>query len=165
MAIPDFVLALRRRVGTDLLFLPGVTAVVLNARGEVLLGRRTDNGQWALISGILEPGEQPALGLVREVEEETGVVAEVVGLSSVWVMPEVRYVNGDRAQYLDLCFVCRHAGGRARVNDDESTEVGWFPLADRPRLSASSEVKLARATAYDGTTWFESPPGAPGEGP
>ena len=154
--MPEHVAHLRAAVGPDLLFLPGVTAVVLNDAGEVLLGRRADNGQWALVSGILEPGEQPAVGLLREVEEETAVRASIEGLSSVWVMPEMRYPNGDRAQYLDLCFRCRHVGGVARVNDDESLEVGWFPPDRLPEgLSRTSRRRLELALAFSGETWFE----------
>ena len=72
MPTPDFILRLREKIGHDLLWLPGVTAVVLDDRNRVLLGRRADNGRWTLITGILEPGEQPAVGVVREVLEETG---------------------------------------------------------------------------------------------
>jgi 8-oxo-dGTP pyrophosphatase MutT (NUDIX family)/ribosomal protein S18 acetylase RimI-like enzyme len=156
MPIPDYVAALRSAVGQDLLLLPGVTGVVVNAAGEVLLALRSDNGQWALISGILEPGEQPAEALVREIEEETGVRASLVGLASAWLMPVVEYPNGDIAQYLDLCFLCRHEAGEPGVGDDESLEVGWFsPDALPDGLSASARHKLERALAFDGTTWFE----------
>jgi 8-oxo-dGTP pyrophosphatase MutT (NUDIX family)/ribosomal protein S18 acetylase RimI-like enzyme len=156
MPIPDYVAALRSAVGQDLLLLPGVTGVVVNAAGEVLLALRSDNGQWALISGILEPGEQPAEALVREIEDETGVRASLVGLASAWLMPVVEYPNGDIAQYLDLCFLCRHEAGEPGVGDDESLEVGWFsPDALPDGLSASARHKLERALAFDGTTWFE----------
>lgn len=155
MPTPDFVLTLRERMGHELLWMPGVTAVVRNEAGEVLLVRRADNGQWSLVSGILEPGEQPAVGLVREIEEETGVVAEVGGLAGVWTQPEVTYPNGDRAQYLDLCFLATHVSGEARVNDDESTQVGWFALDALPEgLAESSRRKLASALAFDGRSQF-----------
>ena len=100
---------------------------------------------------------------MREIEEETGVQAGLVGLASAWVMPVVEYPNGDTAQYLDLCFLCRHVSGEPRVGDDESLEVGWFaPDALPDSLSESSRHKLERALAFDGTTWFESavPPAA-----
>jgi ADP-ribose pyrophosphatase YjhB (NUDIX family)/GNAT superfamily N-acetyltransferase len=155
MPIPEFVQVLRSHVGTDLLWMPGVSAVVRNARGEVLLVRRSDNGQWALVSGILEPGEQPAVGLAREIEEETGVVAEVEALTGVWTLPEVTYPNGDRAQYLDLCFLARHVSGEARVNDDESLEVGWFAAEELPDMPDRSRTRLERALAHDGSVWFE----------
>lgn len=154
MPIPPFILELRRDVGHALLWLTGVTGVVLDADGRVLLVRRADTGEWGLTSGILEPGEQPAPAVVREVEEETGVVAAVEGLASVWTMPPMRYPNGDRSQYLDLCFRCRYVEGEARVGDDESVEVGWFPVDGLPELPAGVRARLERALAFDGRTWF-----------
>ena len=167
MPTPDFILALREKVGTDLLWLTGVSAVVRNDRGEVLLGRRVDTGRWALVSGILEPGEQPAAALAREVEEETGVVARIEALVSVETMPEQGYPNGDRAQYLDLCFLARHVSGEARVNDDESLEVGWFAVDALPEpLAETSHRRLERALAHEGRTWFAActPPEAAARG-
>lgn len=156
MPTPDFVLDLRQRIGHDPLWLPGVTAVVRNDADEVLLVRRSDFGHWALVSGILEPGEQPAAGLLREIEEETGVVAQVEALAAVWSMPEVTYPNGDRAQYLDLCFLARHVAGEARVNDDESVAVGWFAPHRLPAdLNERSRFRLERALAYEGSAWFD----------
>lgn len=155
MPTPDFILALRERVGTHPLFLTGVSAVVRNSQGEVLLARRVDNGQWALVSGILEPGEQPAEGLRREIEEETGVVATIDDLTGVWTLPPQEYPNGDRAQYLDLCFTATYVSGQARVNDDESLDVGWFAPDDLPEMMERSRVRLERALAFRGHAWFE----------
>src|SRR5688572_26698157 len=85
MPTPDFVLELRRSVGQAELWMPGVTAVV--RRGdEVLLVLRADNGEWAPVGGIVEPGEEPAVCAAREVLEETGVVARVDRLASTSVM-------------------------------------------------------------------------------
>ena len=134
MPTPQFILDLRARVGHDMLWLPGVTAVVFDDDGRVLLVKRADNGRWALVTGILEPGEQPAVGALREVLEETAVVAEAERLLSVTALPLVEYFNGDRTRYLDVAFRCRAVGGEARVNDDESVDVGWFTLDSLPDL-------------------------------
>jgi len=72
MPIPDFVLELRELVGTRQLWLPAVTAVV-RRDDEVLLTRRADNGQWAPVTGIVDPGEEPGVAARREAREETGV--------------------------------------------------------------------------------------------
>jgi ADP-ribose pyrophosphatase YjhB (NUDIX family) len=147
--IPEFVLHLRDQVGTGLLWLPGVSAVVLDDQDRVLLGRRADNGRWAVVSGILEPGEEPAPAAAREALEETGVEVEVLALTAVSVGAPVTYPNGDRAQYLDLCFWCRPVGGEAHVADDESTDVGWFaPDALPEPLNPSSVQRLERTHAY-----------------
>lgn len=163
MPVPEFVRRLRERVGTDLLWLPGVSAVVVDDDGRVLLGRRADNGSWAVISGILEPGEQPAVAIAREVLEETGVTVEVEGLAAVDAEEGVvAYPNGDRAQYLDLTFACRALHGDAHVADDESTAVGWFALDALPdALNASSRRRIERALAYrrapHAGPWFARP--------
>ncbi|TCC29279.1 NUDIX hydrolase [Kribbella sindirgiensis] len=135
MPTPKFVLDLRAKIGHDLLWLSGLTAVVLNDADEVLLVRRADNGRWSLVAGILEPGEQPAVGLVREIQEETAVEAVVERLVSVESLPPGSYPNGDQVQFLDLCFRCHPVRGEPRVNDDESLDVRWWPLDDLPDLT------------------------------
>lgn len=154
MATPDFILEIRATAGQQLLLLPGVTAVVFDDRGRVLLGRRSDNGQWALISGISEPGEQPAATAEREVYEETAVhcVAERVVLTQA--LKPIQYPNGDRCQFLDTTFRCRATGGEARVNDDESLAVDWFPVDALPPLGEHSTFRIKQALA-EGPTWFE----------
>jgi 8-oxo-dGTP pyrophosphatase MutT (NUDIX family) len=149
MATPEFILELRKKVGHDLLWLTGITAVVLDDDERVLLVRRTDTGRWSLPAGILEPGEQPALGLLREIEEETGVESEIVRLVSLETLPPSSYPNGDQVQFLDLCFRCRPIRGEARVNDDESLEVAWYSLEDLPELTDRELVYLANAREAD----------------
>jgi ADP-ribose pyrophosphatase YjhB (NUDIX family) len=113
--------------------MPGVTAVVRRGE-EVLLVRRSDNGEWAPVTGIVDPGEEPAVCAAREVLEETGVVVSVDRLASTSVMRDVVHVNGDRAAYLDQCFACTWLTGEARVGDDESAAVRWWPIHDLPPM-------------------------------
>lgn len=157
MSTPRFIVELRSKIGHDLLWLPGVTAVVLDDAGRVLLGKRSDNGWWTLIGGLLEPGEQPAAGLLREVYEETAVVAEVVHLVSVTSLEPVLFPNGDQAQFLELAFLCRHVSGEARVNDEESVAVGWFALEDLPPLPSPQLSLLQLALRSDGKPQFMRP--------
>lgn len=156
MATPDFVLSLRERIGHDLLWLPGVTAVVLDRTARrVLLVRRSDNGAWAPITGITDPDEQPAQCAVREAREETGVDIAVERLVSVTTEPETVHVNGDRAQYLDITFRCRHVAGHPHVADDESTDVAWFETRNLPPLQAAHRHRIERALEVSAEPWFE----------
>ncbi|WP_020388832.1 NUDIX hydrolase [Kribbella catacumbae] len=141
MTTPKFILTLREKIGHDLLWLTGITGVVLDTEERVLLVRRTDNGRWSLPAGILEPGEQPAIAMIREIQEETAVEAEIDRLVSIDALPPGSYPNGDQVQFLDLCFRCHPLRGEARVNDDESLAVGWFPLAALPEGLASRELE------------------------
>jgi len=134
--VPEFILRLRRGVGHDRLLLTGVTAVVVrDSRGttpQVLYGRRSDNGLWALPSGIVEPGEQPATTVAREVYEELRVEVEPERLALVSADPDITYPNGDVCQYVSLTFRCRYLGGDAAIGDDETLEVAWRPADDPP---------------------------------
>ncbi|MEU5305184.1 NUDIX hydrolase [Streptomyces noursei] len=153
MAIPDFIRDLRADIGTKLLWLPGVSAVVLDDAGRVLLSKRVDTGDWSVIGGIPEPGEQPAETAVREVYEETAVRVVPEGVVLVEAMSPTRYPNGDMCQFLDVTLRCRAVGGEARVNDDESLEVGWFAMDALPELDDYALVRIEKALDA-GPTWF-----------
>jgi 8-oxo-dGTP pyrophosphatase MutT (NUDIX family) len=158
MAIPEFILALRSRIGTDLLWLPGVSAVVVNGDGQLLLARRADNGLWAVVSGILEPGEEPAAAALRETLEETGAEVEVVRVSSVDVTDPVTYPNGDVCQFVDICFLCRYLSGELHPADGENTEVAWFAPGNLPTdMTASSRTRIAAALSGSAEAHFTRP--------
>lgn len=55
--------------------------------GRVLLCELTYKSEWDLPGGVVEPGESPALGLVRELREELGVDVGVRGLRTVNWLP------------------------------------------------------------------------------
>jgi predicted RNase H-like nuclease/ADP-ribose pyrophosphatase YjhB (NUDIX family) len=164
--VPDFIVAIREKIGTDPLWLPGVTAVV--RRGDqVLLVRRADNGHWTPVTGIPEPGEEPAVAAAREALEEAGVRIRVDRLASTAVHGEIVHANGDRATYLDLTFACTWLEGEAHVADDESSDVRWWPVTGLPPMSevmvaridaALSGEREARFAAPDGQDGLEPPP-------
>jgi 8-oxo-dGTP pyrophosphatase MutT (NUDIX family) len=144
VAIPEFVLALREKIGTVPLWLSGVTAVVLKD-DQLLLVQRADNGAWTPVTGIIDPGEQPADAGVREVEEEAGVRVVPERLASVGVTDMVVYPNGDRSQYLDLTFLMRWTSGDPYPADGENTRAEWFPLDALPAMSAEMTGRIEAA--------------------
>ncbi|WP_129338359.1 NUDIX hydrolase [Cellulomonas endophytica] len=158
MPIPDFIVDLRRRVGHDLLWLSGVTAVVRReheGRTQVLLVRRADDGRWTPVTGIIDPGEQPAAAAEREVLEEADVVAVAERLTRVHTLPPMTYDNGDRAQYLDLTFALRWVSGEPHPADGENSAAGWFDLEDLPPLDDEMTARLAAGLAAGPAATFE----------
>lgn len=155
MPVPQFILDLRTRIGHDPLWLPGLSAVVFREDGQILLGQRSDTGKWAVISGIPEPGEEPAGAIEREILEETGVQAQVRTLASVRTTPPIIHANGDRAQYLNLNFIADYRRGHAHVGDDESLEVGWFHPEKLPEPMTASAVERIQ----DAITYLDDPAG------
>lgn len=174
MATPDFVLALREKIGTAPLWLSGVTAVVLrqqrgvaDAAGdagdggaaasgtEVLLVRRADNGAWTPVTGIIDPGEEPADAAAREVLEEAAVVATVERLAWVQAVPERTYGNGDRAAYIDFVFRCSWVSGEPYPADGENTEAAWFALDALPEMSANMLARVHETLSERGEARFQ----------
>lgn len=153
MPTPDFVLELRRHVGTMPLALSGVTAVIVRD-DRVLLGRRSDTGALTPITGIIDPGEEPADAAVREAEEEAAVVIRVDSLVWVHQIPRVTYANGDQSDYLDLVFRCSWISGEPYPADGEMTDVGWYPL-DAPELVGDMRERVEAAVAITGSARFE----------
>ena len=77
MPASDYILRLREKIGHDLIMMPSTVAIIRNEQDEVLLQRRSDDSSWALPGGALDPGEEVAACVIREVLEETALEAHV----------------------------------------------------------------------------------------
>lgn len=136
MATPDFILELRKHIGHDPLWLIGATAICLRdtpTGREVLLEKRTDDANWSLISGIVEPGEHPKDTLRREALEEVGARLEIGRMLWCLVSGLKSYSNGDQVRYLDHGYLGRVVGGELAADGEETSEVAWFPVSELPR--------------------------------
>ncbi|MFZ3290977.1 MAG: NUDIX domain-containing protein [Mycobacterium sp.] len=146
MPIPEFIVELRRHIGHAPVWLPAVSAVVIRDQ-QVLLVQRSDNQAWTPVTGIVEPGENPADCAVREVFEETGIHVVPRRLAWVHVTDPMVYANGDHAQYLDHIFRMDWVDGEPFPADDESLDAGWCDLAELPRMSADMHQRIKHAEA------------------
>lgn len=159
MATPEFILRLREKIGNDELWLSGVTAVVVRGEGpdrEVLLVRRSDSGAWTSVTGIIDPGEPPAVAAEREVLEEASVVAVAERLARVHVEDRVIvYENGDRSRYLDLTFRCRYVSGEPFPADGENTEAAFFRLDALPELREEQRERIGVALSDEAAARFQ----------
>lgn len=100
-----------------------IGAVVGNDAGEILLVQRADSGVWLYPTGWADIGYSPAEVAVKEVEEETGILCEVVGL--IGVLDGLRR-GFTRIPLYSLVFHCRAVGGELRAHPLETADVGWF---------------------------------------
>src|SRR5262245_56432309 len=157
MPISAFLKKLREKVGHDLLLMPSVTAIVFNDRDEVLLQKNADTGDWRLIGGVMDPGEQPAHCAVREVKEEAGIDVKAERIVGVHTRPTVTYPNGDRVLYVSTSFLCRARPGDPSICDDESLEMRYFPINELPELLAIDRKLIALARSTDQRADFDSP--------
>ena len=154
MPISPHIAALRAKVGTDRLVAVGVSAVVLDDAGHVLLVRDATHGDWMPVGGMVEPGEEPAAAAVREVFEEAGVRCAAEHLVGVYDGPDVTYANGDRVSYLTVAFRCRAVDATLHPDGEEVTDARFFPPDQLPALRPDHARNVAHALARQPAAFF-----------
>jgi ADP-ribose pyrophosphatase YjhB (NUDIX family) len=113
-----------------------VGAAVGNDKGELLLIKRADSGIWLYPTGWCDVGYSAAEVVVKEVEEETGIIAEPVRL--IAVLDGLR-LGFTRVPLYSLLFHCRAVGGELSPHPLETSDVGWFTRETLPYPLVGSE--------------------------
>ena len=110
-----------------------------------LIGRLDRRGRllWSLPKGHIEVGETPEMAAIREIQEETGILGEVLaplGTIDFWFVAEDRRVHKTVHHFL-----LRAVGGELSDLDVEVTEVAWVPLDQlESKLAYADERRLIR---------------------
>ncbi len=106
--------------------LPREALIVLRRGGEVLVVHRSPEGggYWHQIAGGVEEGETDAEAAARELEEETGLRADVGA-------PRHSYVYDDITV---ICFLVDVPPGWEPRLDHEHDDHRWCPAAEARRL-------------------------------
>jgi ADP-ribose pyrophosphatase YjhB (NUDIX family) len=123
----------------------GCAAGIFNEQGQVLLVKRSDDGQWGLPAGFCEVNQTPQENLKREVREETGMEVEVGPLIEVFsVMP------GDYGQpntLYALVFLCTVTGGTLTPSHETPT-VGYYDHKTITDWHFDHGLRVERAYQY-----------------
>jgi NAD+ diphosphatase len=132
---------------------PAIIVLVSDAGGErALLGRQASwpAGRYSTIAGFVEPGESLEDAVVREVEEETGVL-----------VTDVRYESSQPWPFPSSLMLGFRAVARTHditLRDGELEDARWFTRADvaagHPALPPAGSIS---ARLIDG--WFNAPAG------
>lgn len=107
-----------------------VGAVVGNEKGEILLIQRADSGVWLYPTGWADIGYSASEVAVKEVQEETGIVARPTRL--------IAFLDGLRlgataSPFYSVVFHCEAVGGELAAHPLEVVDVGWFSEDNLPR--------------------------------
>ena len=105
----------------------GAVAVCSDPDGRVLLVRSRQHAGWGLPGGLLQRGEEPADGLVRELAEELSLETS----SDVLVNSRQHTVIDPTAQQVTVVFAVT-LESRPEVDGDEVVEARWFAQSDLP---------------------------------
>jgi ADP-ribose pyrophosphatase YjhB (NUDIX family) len=98
----------------------GCTVAAFDDEGRVALIKRADNGRWALPGGYADVGFSPSENALRELREETGLLAEIERL--VGVYDNRRFGTTSPYHFYTCLFRARITGG-VPTPSAETTEV------------------------------------------
>ena len=131
----------------DLRKLIGPRKIILNCAGvliirddKILFQRRTDNGKWGLIGGLLEMNETYEEAALREIWEETGLEVKL----GIFHNHNMVWSNGDTAHVISAFYTAEIISGEPRI-DEESYELRFFERDDIPELFAEDHIAALKA--------------------
>lgn len=109
-----------------------VDGILVSPDGILLIRRKNEPfmGQYALPGGFVNVGERVEEAVKREMQEETGLITDIVRLSGVYSDPE----RDPRGHTVSLVYVLKKTGGILCAGDDAS-EVRCFPFQELPVLA------------------------------
>ncbi len=148
-----------KRMTDDHLYRRGVGVMLLNADGEVWVGRRIDNTDeaWQMPQGGIDKGEEPWTTALRELEEETGIAAHLVERIAECperlkydLPPKLRHKlwGGKWKGQLQDWYLCRFLGRTGDIDiatkHPEFCDWKWIAPAELPELIVPFKRDLYR---------------------
>jgi ADP-ribose pyrophosphatase YjhB (NUDIX family) len=123
---------------------PAVNVVVANDAAEILLIRRTDNGNWAVPGGAIDLGESVAQAAVRETREESGIECAITGIVGIYSDPRhvILYTsNGEARQEFSIVLTARPLTGQPTPSS-ESSQVRWVPVSEIAEYTMDRSMRI-----------------------
>lgn len=127
-------------------------------QGRILMCELTYKQEWDLPGGVVEVGEAPALGLVRELEEELGITVEVHGLITVNWLPAWRGWDDACIFLFDLGVVDSSITRDMTLQPTEIKSVRWCDQDAVRAHGALAAVELLEAVDIGGLEPYREAP-------
>ncbi len=107
----------------------GSDAAIFDLSGKILLMKRTDNHKWCLPCGLVEAGESPEQGAIREAKEETGLEVQILELVKVYT----RFPSPEYGLYtlVSTVYLCEAVGG-VLTRSHEDLGLQYWEISDVP---------------------------------
>ena len=139
----DYIKTIRHALGSQKIILNCAGALIIRD-GRILFQRRTDNGRWGLIGGLLEMNETYQQAALREIREETGLEVRLDHFLGIFHNHNMVWSNGDAAHVISAMFTATIVSGEPRI-DEESYELRFFGKEEIPELFAEDHIAALEA--------------------
>ncbi len=112
----------------------------------VLRGAPPKQNLWSLPGGLVEVGETMQQAAERELFEETGLIADILGLAD-WVEVIEHHEQRLKHHFVVAMFIGKHRNGDLRAGDD-ARAAEWFSLNSLDQLEMTKGTADTIRTAY-----------------
>ena len=136
-----------------------IRGMVISSDEKILLVKETSDGKWALPGGWADVGYSPKEVIIKEINEETGLVCDVVRLLAIF--DKRKHPHPPQALYVyKFLFYCKAISSTLQKGFD-LLDVGYFAIDNLPPLSEDRILKPQIELGYnkilrqDKETYFE----------
>jgi ADP-ribose pyrophosphatase YjhB (NUDIX family) len=130
---------IRKVAGKSPIILTAAGVVITNAKGQLLLFKRSESGVWSIPGGHMDIGESLEETAIRETFEETGLtlyqlelICVVSGKNSC-----IENDDGTKTYYVTAIFKCNEFSGSLQ-GSSEGEEVDFFDVDNLPSPVSTS---------------------------
>ena len=130
----NYIMDLRRKIGHEVIMTVGCGVLIENEKGQLLLQKRSDTGQWCVPGGAMEVGETYEEAAKREIREEVGIEVSELSLYGLYSGTErlIHYPNDDEVYSLSVIFHTKSYTGSISDTDSEVLEHKFFSRENIP---------------------------------
>ncbi|MDD5147447.1 MAG: NUDIX domain-containing protein [Candidatus Daviesbacteria bacterium] len=125
--------------------------IVFNNKGQVLVTQHSQNKHWSFPKGLIDPGQTSEEAAIREVKEEGGVKAEIIGkvgyskyvytLKGPARNASQSDAGGEKIFKVVTYFLMKYVSGDIADHDFEVEESGWYKPGDALKQLTFSQDK------------------------
>ena len=111
-------------------------------------GKEPGFGKWSIPGGAVDVGETVKRAIQREIEEETGLLVEVLDLVEIFerIIPDPK--GRILYHYVLLDYWCAMKGGQLKAQSD-AADAGFFPVGSLDGMNLPRETEQVILKAYE----------------
>lgn len=142
----DYLKELREKTGHMPLLIPHSVVVLLDEHNNVLLEERVDDGYFDFPGGGIDLKESAEEAAKRELEEETGLIADSLALFKVYTGEITHYVyfNGDEIYGVDMVYLCNKYHGEMIPQKEEVKALKFYSLNNMPEKMSIRNKQIVK---------------------